>query len=443
MNLISNRAIIRLHWFYLEESKNSLGEKEGKVMNIGIFTDTYYPQINGVVTSINLLEKELTRRGHNVYIFTSTDPNADLEAEKGSVFRFPSLPFIFFPERRLAVAGLFTLSRLVNRLDIDVIHTHTEFSLGMMGIFAAKKHDLPIVHTYHTMYEDYLHYIGNGKFVTPATVRKASRSYCNRMDKTIVPSEKVKTVLENYGIRSEIRVIPTGTDFSQFEPQKQQLREVKQLKAELGITEGPVLLSIGRLSQEKNIEAILQAMPAILKEHPAAKLVIVGDGPIKKQLAELAGILQIEGSIVFTGAVPWQEVNKFYQLGDLFISASTSETQGLTLAEAIASKTTVVAKADPSLDTLVVDGESGFVYPSDDALAGAVINALSDEVYLKRMAVAAFEKSQFLSVASFGDSVIDVYREVAAEKAQVKLYPEAAKHTSRRRWMRSLFMLGK
>ncbi|WP_062052558.1 glycosyltransferase [Bacillus sp. JCM 19034] len=220
-------------------------------MNIGIFTDTYYPQINGVVTSINLLEKELIKRGHKVYIFTSTDPNADLVEEKGKVFRFPSLPFIFFPERRLAYSGLIKLSRLVNRLELDVVHTHTEFSLGMMGIFAAKKNHLPIVHTYHTMYEDYLHYIGNGKFVTPSMVRKVSRLYCNRMDKTIVPSKKVKTVLEEYGVSSEIEIIPTGTDFQQFEPQKQTIHEIDQLKRQLGITGGSVLLSVGRLSQEK------------------------------------------------------------------------------------------------------------------------------------------------------------------------------------------------
>ncbi|MCR6098607.1 glycosyltransferase family 4 protein [Salipaludibacillus agaradhaerens] len=410
-------------------------------MNIGLFTDTYHPQINGVVTSINLLEKELARRGHNVYIFTSTDPHADIKAEKGRVYRFSSLPFIFFKERRLAVAGLFKLARLVNRLDIDVIHTHTEFSLGLMGVFASRKYDLPIVHTYHTMYEDYLHYIGNGKFVKPSTVRKVSKFYCNKMDKTIVPSEKVQTVLENYGVNNDIKVIPTGTDFHQFKLKKQQLPEVDQLKEQLGIHEGPILLSVGRLSQEKNVETILQAMPAILNEHPAAKLVIVGDGPMKKQLTDLAHTLQIESSIVITGAVPWQEVNNYYQLGDLFISASTSETQGLTLSEAIASKTPVVAKADPSLDALVTDGESGFVYQTNEGLADAVIHALSDEVYLKRMAVTAFERSQCLSVANFGNNILDVYREVVTAKNQ--LYKQSSRLTGHRRWMRSLFMIGK
>ncbi|GIN70285.1 glycosyl transferase family 1 [Bacillus sp. J14TS2] len=400
-------------------------------MNIGIFTDTYYPQINGVVTSINLLEKQLTEWGHKVYIFTSTDPKADIKAEVGKVFRFPSLPFIFFPERRLAFAGLFRLTKLVNRLELDIIHTHTEFSLGVMGIFAAKKHDLPIVHTYHTMYEDYLHYIGNGKFVKPTTVRKASRLYCNYVEKIIVPSKKAKTVLENYGVNNEIKIIPTGTDFHQF-AQKQTLPKFKQLKAELGITKGPVLLSVGRLSHEKNIEAILRAMPAILKQFPETKLIIVGDGPMKMQLNQLADTLQIEDYVVFTGAMPWQEINKYYQLSDLFISASTTETQGLTIFEAIAAKTPVVAKADQSLDNVIVNGKSGFVYQTDDDLADAVNNVLSNEVYSKQIAIAAFEKIQCLSVASFAENIMDVYREITVKKLPIKLYPEAVNHASRR-----------
>ncbi len=161
-------------------------------------------------------------------------------------------------------------------------------------------------------------------------------------------------------------------------------------------------------------------MPAILKQQPAAKLVIVGDGPMRKKLTELASALQIEASVIFTGAIPWQEVNKYYQMGDLFISASTSETQGLTLSEAIASKTPVVAIADSSIESILIDGKTGFVYQTENELANVVINALSDEVHLKRIAVAAFEKSQSLSVANFGNHVLNVYRELVTAKPSHK-----------------------
>lgn len=189
-------------------------------MNIGMFTDTYFPQVNGVVTSITLLKKALEKEGHKVYIFTPSDPNAVSFLEHNDVFRIPSLPFPSFPERRIAIGGLFKLSKKVKELNLHVIHTHTEFSIGLIGKVLAKKYHIPIVHTYHTLYEDYLHYIGNGKVITPSMVKKAIQLFCRNTDKLVVPSEKTKQVLESYELIREIEVIPTGIDFEQFKKKK-------------------------------------------------------------------------------------------------------------------------------------------------------------------------------------------------------------------------------
>ncbi|KLD57597.1 1,2-diacylglycerol 3-glucosyltransferase, partial [Lactiplantibacillus plantarum] len=136
-------------------------------MNIGIFTDTYYPQVSGVATSIKVLRNQLERAGHQVYIFTTTDPHVDKNIYERNIFRFTSIPFVSFTDRRIAVRGLFKAYQVAKDLGLDIVHTQTEFSMGMIGKFVAKQLKVPCIHTYHTMYEDYLHYIANGKLLKP------------------------------------------------------------------------------------------------------------------------------------------------------------------------------------------------------------------------------------------------------------------------------------
>ncbi|MDN6596963.1 MAG: glycosyltransferase, partial [Lentilactobacillus parabuchneri] len=136
-------------------------------MNIGIFTDTYFPQVSGVATSIKTLKNELERQGNQVYIFTTTDPHVDKDTYEQNIFRFSSIPFISFTDRRIAVRGLFQAYEIAKELNLDIVHTQTEFSMGMIGKFVAKNLNIPCIHTYHTMYEDYLHYVANGKLLRP------------------------------------------------------------------------------------------------------------------------------------------------------------------------------------------------------------------------------------------------------------------------------------
>ena len=125
-------------------------------MKIGLFTDTYYPQINGVATSVLMLKRNLEMRGHQVYVFTTTDPKAD--SEEINVYRVPSIPFI--SARRVGMFYNPRLSKIIKGLGLDVIHTHTEFSLGIFGRSMARELNIPFLHTYHTIYEDYTHYLG-------------------------------------------------------------------------------------------------------------------------------------------------------------------------------------------------------------------------------------------------------------------------------------------
>ncbi|MBC1868059.1 glycosyltransferase family 4 protein [Listeria seeligeri] len=380
-------------------------------MNIGIFTDTYSPQISGVATSIMIMENELRKQGHTVYIFTTTDPNADRESEEGRVFRLPSIPFVFFPERRVAVAGMNKFIKLVGRLNLDIIHTHTEFSLGLLGKRIAKKYHIPSIHTYHTMYVDYLHYIAKGKILTPSMVGKMTKTFCDSYDAIITPTPKVRHHLEEQGIYKLMYTIPTGTDISSFAPVEKQL--IAELKKSLGIgAEDAVILSLGRIAQEKNIDAIINAMPEVILKEPNAKLVIVGDGPVRKDLEKIVENKNLEEHVIFTGAVDWENISLYYQLGDLFVSASTTETQGLTYAEAMAASLPVVAKRDESIEGFLTDRETAFLFDEDYELADLLVQVLSDKNTAALVAANGRVKVESISSDQFGLNVEATYNEI-------------------------------
>ncbi|AHI56983.1 glycosyltransferase family 4 protein [Listeria ivanovii] len=380
-------------------------------MNIGIFTDTYSPQISGVATSIMIMENELRKQGHTVYIFTTTDPNADREREEGRVFRLPSVPFVFFPERRVAVAGMNKFIKLVGRLDLDIIHTHTEFSLGLLGKRIAKKYNIPSIHTYHTMYVDYLHYIAKGKILTPSMVGKMIKTFCDSYDAIIAPTAKVRHHLEAQGIHKLMYTIPTGTDISSFAPVEKQ--QILDLKKSLGIgMDDSVILSLGRIAHEKNIDAIINAMPEILQKEPNAKLVIVGDGPVRKDLEKIVETKNLEEHIIFTGAVDWENIGLYYQLGDLFVSASTTETQGLTYAEAMAASLPVVAKRDESIEGFLTDRETAFLFDQDDELADLLVQILTDKNMATLVANNGRVKVESISADQFGRNIEAMYEEI-------------------------------
>ncbi|MBC1768529.1 glycosyltransferase family 4 protein [Listeria welshimeri] len=380
-------------------------------MNIGIFTDTYSPQISGVATSIMIMENELKKQGHTVYIFTTTDPNADRKSEEGRVFRLPSIPFIFFPERRVAFAGMNKFIKLVGRLNLDIIHTHTEFSLGLLGKRIAKKYNIPSIHTYHTMYVDYLHYIAKGKILTPSMVGKMTKSFCDSYDAIITPTAKVRHHLEEQGIHKLMYTIPTGTDISSFVPVEKQ--RIIDLKKSLGIgMNDAVILSLGRIAQEKNIDAIIHAMPEVIQATPNAKLVIVGDGPVRRDLEKLVEAKQLKNNVIFTGAVDWENISLYYQLGDLFVSASTTETQGLTYAEAMAASLPVVAKRDESIEGFLTDKETAFLFDKDVELAGLLIQILSDKNTATLVASNGRVKVESISADQFGLNIESTYNEV-------------------------------
>ncbi|MDN5956384.1 MAG: glycosyltransferase family 4 protein [Lactobacillus sp.] len=301
-------------------------------MNIGLYTDTYFPQISGVATSIKTLKDALERQGHNVFIFTTTDPNVKKGTVEPNIFRFSSIPFVSFTDRRIAFRGLFEATKVAKEVNLDIVHTQTEFALGTIGKYVAHQLDIPAIHTYHTMYEDYLHYILNGHLLRPYHVKQFVKSYLKNMDGCIAPSGRVEELLRRYGVQIPIRVIPTGVDIQSMNRDAD-----RDVRKDLGIDkDAPVILTLSRIAAEKKINHILNVLPAIIDEIPNIKFVIAGDGPDVKVLQEQVERLTLEDYVIFAGNVDHGDVGNYYRMADIFVSASDTETQGLTYVEALA-----------------------------------------------------------------------------------------------------------
>jgi len=236
----------------------------------------------------------------------------------------------------------------------------------------AKRLDIPVVHTYHTMYEDYIHYVSRGIMLKPASqfAKKVSKLYCRDCSAIIVPTIKVKDALQQYGLRRHIDVIPTGVNIEPFEKSNFNDQHIRDEKKSFGINENePVILFIGRIAKEKSIDVIINSMRELTNRIPNCKLLIVGDGPERENLEDLTKNLGIEKSVIFAGEKPWAEIGKYYQMGDVFVGASLTETQGLTFAEAMAAQIPVVAKYDKNLDGIIEDEINGRIFYKDEELS--------------------------------------------------------------------------
>jgi len=382
-------------------------------VNIGLFTETYYPEINGVANSVYILKKELEALGHTVYVFTTTTPGAP-EYEY-NVFRVPSLPFILITERRIGMFYLPKLAGIIKKLNLDIIHTHTEFSLGIFGRIMAKELKIPMIHTYHTIYEDYTHYLTHFKALdarAKAFVRIFTKVCCNTVARVIVPTEKVKELLQKYSVYREISVIPTGVDLKKFNPALYKQEDIDKIKTEYGILqEDKVILYIGRVSREKNIIETINAMEYYMKDGKPVKFLIVGSGPEMDELKDRVSELDLQQKIIFAGSKPWDTIGLYYQVGDVFVSASQSETQGLTYIEAMAAGIPAVAREDRCLDGILFDGINGYKFTDQEGLIESLDKVLFTDTETP-YGENARELMQKFSTETFGKSVEDVYEDV-------------------------------
>ena len=350
-----------------------------RAMKVLITTDLYTTATNGVVTSVRNLSRELAEEGHEVKILTLSDT---LHSHKeGDIYYLHSLPLKIYPDVRMPLPRSSHSQELLRELIAwkpDIIHSQCEFFSFHYARRIAKRTGAPLVHTYHTQYEQYVSYVMPGRRAGDFLVKTFSRVRLKKVDIIIAPTAKMKQVLEDYGVKNNIEIVPSGICLQQHQgrmtaPERDKMRQV------LGIPKDhKVVLNLGRLGTEKNLDEVVALFALQLQRNPDLTLLIVGDGPAREKLCRQAQELGISDHVIFTGMVEPDQVQKYYQLGDVFVSASTSETQGLTYIEAAANGLPLVCREDPCLDGVIAQGENGFTYTSPDEFLNEMDRVLED-----------------------------------------------------------------
>lgn len=384
-------------------------------MRIGIFTDTYPPYINGVSTSIVMLKRALEKKGHQVYVVTVNPENYSYKYEDSDkIIRIPGIPIGIYDYRLTGVYPLRAIDT-IKKWNLDVIHSHTEFGVGTFARIIAKQLDIPLVHTYHTMYEDYVYYITKGYFdgTSKKIVEYLTKFYCDKTaTELIVPTKKTYDLFKNkYKVDRNVHIIPTGIEVDRFYREKYNKLDISDLKKSLKIKpDEKVILFVGRLGKEKCVDVLLEGQKNISKVFPKCKLVIIGDGPDADEFKNVARKLKIENKVIFTGKVPWDDIPKYYQMADLFATASNTETQGLTVIEAMAASIPVVCLDDEAFRMVVVDGLNGKLFKNKRQYVKVITNLLKDEKERKKMGRQARISADEHSSKYFAERVLDVYR---------------------------------
>ena len=383
-------------------------------MRIGIFTDTFTPEINGVATSCSLLFEVLKNNGHEVFVFTTGDKT--YYDEKEHIYRIKGVTLKRIYNYKLVFPFSIKILKFIKNLNLDVIHANTEYGVGLIGFNAAKRSKIPLVYTFHTMIEYYTYYITHGFLdnIAKDIVRKLIKKYVYNSDETIVPSEATKKYFKLINSRKYINVVPTGLSLDTFIKNALAHKENKEnLKKTLQIPSNfKVFLIIGRISKEKNFDETLAYINSFIKKYnyEKIKVLVVGDGPYLEELKKECDNLNMNQFVSFLGKVPHEEVSKYYAISDVFINSSITETQGLTYLEALASNTIVLARKADFLEGVIIDNESGFIYKNENDFIKHLVTILnlsnSDKERINNNTKKILDK---YSISSFYNNILRVY----------------------------------
>ena len=377
-------------------------------MKILITSDWYTPTVNGVVISILNLKQALERRGHEVRVLTLSDtPRSYCQNNVTYIGSFNASAI--YPNARIRLAPARALLQDLVDWQPDIVHSQCEFCTFFLARKIAELCQAPFIHTYHTVYEDYTRYFSPSERLGRRTMAAFAYWIGTQVDCFVAPTEKIRTLLESYGVKSPVTVIPTGLDLSSLSaPVETEKR--RAFRIGLGIPEKQlVLAAVGRLAEEKNTGELIRYM-AGCRDLPVTML-LVGDGPERPALEALTRKLGLEGRVFFTGMVPHENVGFYYHMGDVFVNASTTEAQGLTYVEALAAGLPALCRRDPVLDGVVENGVNGWQYADESEFRGSLEKLIADEPLRRRMSAAASALAGTYSADSFGQRAEALYLE--------------------------------
>lgn len=378
-------------------------------MHIAMFTNNYKPFVGGVPISIDIFATKFREMGHQVTIFAPEYKK--ITKDEKNIFRVPSLKMIKHGNNYLPIplSGLSNLKKKFANLDIDLVHCHHPFLLGKVGRRLGRKYGLPVVYTYHTRYKEYCHYLPSGMDkLFGSALDKMVENFCNKVDLIFAPTQGMTDYLRNIDVKTGIEVIPTGINLAEYE----RVKVDEDYKQKLGIDDREdILLFVGRLATEKNIDFLIKALQPVLNDKDDLKLLMTGDGPKKEKLIEMTKELEINNQVKFLGRKDREELIKLYKLADLFTFSSLTETQGMVITEALAGKTPVIALDGTGIRDIISNGEDGYLLKPGDkqGFAKKVTKLLVDEELRQEMSENAWKKANQYGISKLAKDVLNYY----------------------------------
>ena len=380
-------------------------------MKIGIFTETFLPQVNGVVVSQCNINRELIKRGHEISVFTIGKNDERIDGY--NVYRLKGKPFKPYPEYMFMIPNHYAW-KLMKSKNLDIIHSRTPFPLGVVAKRLSQRTDKPIVGTFDTPITEYVHYIpflGSAqpsKYFLEGIARKWMKKYYGWCDIVTAPSETTKNKLLSWGFEDNIEVVSNGIDTRKFN-QKNKDGKIKKKFCPNG---EKLILHVGRITKEKRVGQLLEIAKMLDKRGTKFKLLIVGGGPELENIKNKTKYLGLQDKIIFPGYISQKELPKYYASADIFLTSSVVETQGLVLLESLASGLPVVGADAEAIPELIKDGKNGFLFnlsKPEDA-AALVENVLADDGLRKRLAKNCPASVKEHSIQSVGTRIEKIYK---------------------------------
>jgi glycosyltransferase involved in cell wall biosynthesis len=390
--------------------------EQTRPLRVLLISDVYFPRVNGVSTSIRTFRADLSAAG--VQTLLVAPAYGDGVPEDRSIVRVPAAAVPGDPEdRRMRLGALRAALARLSEEPFDLVHVQTPFLAHYAGVRFARGRNLRVVATYHTLFEEYLHHYVPvlPRVLGRSLARSFTRSQCAQLHALVAPSEPMRDLLREYGVRTRIEVIPTGLPADRYVP-GEGLRFREQFGIELS---RPLLLYVGRVAHEKNIGFLLHAFAALRRTHPQALLAIAGEGPARASLQELTQQLALNSHVRFIGYLERERaLRDCYAAADIFVFASRTETQGLVLLEALAQGCPVVSTAHLGTASILKNGCGACVVPEKiEAFAQALAALLDEPTRAARLAAEARRYAQSWASAQMAQRLAALYRDLTGTPA--------------------------
>ena len=386
-------------------------------MNIALFTDSYLPTKSGVVTVVEQIYQNLKALGHHVVIVTVANPLADIKNESDDILRVPSTKIgLGMKDQYFGYPFLKKISQFLKKNKIELIHCHTEFTIGLNAIHEAKKLRIPIICTTHTMWEDYYkYYLPGANHLSPEIIRWLVSKFYNRMYALINVSDKAHQYFKQNDVCPNIpsAIIPNSINTVNYCHEKSSDDEKAELKESLGISKNEkVILYVGRIVEEKRIFELVDILDEVLSNNSDCKVLFVGDGAAFKHTKKIVSTSKNSDRFIFTGFIDWHKIHLYYEIADIFVSSSLSEMHSMTILEALTSGLPVIVRKDSSYNDTVINDYNGYQSDSDEQMSKDILKLLNEPENLKKFSSNSLILSQNFLPEIFIKKHLEFYKTV-------------------------------